>query len=147
VKCAYYRCTAGCESPTVKNIDDIGTKRCYEDYCKNYQDANGKVCGSNAQSHPIVVTLLNNQFIDKGKIKKDDFGFCMITVDGCNPANGKGWIYIDKGGTTEKAWEEEKCTIVPIIGEISGYSRMVINAGIYNVWTNDAGGTGVCPKS
>ena len=150
IKCAYYRCTEGCGSADVKNIA-LGSKNCDDNYCKPFmQGGNGKVCGSNAQAHPVVVTLLDNEFIDKSKIQKGNLGFCMIIKDssnGCNPATGKGWIYVDKSGTTDKAWEEEKCTVVPIIGEITGYSRIVINAGIYNVWTNDAGGTGVCLKS
>ena len=144
VKCSYYRCFDGCGNDRVKNID-IGTKNCDKDYCVPFQQ-NGRVCGDNARNNPIKAILLKDQTLDKSKIKreKENLGFCIITSNGCSPQKGNGWIYIEKDATTEKAWEEDKCVTIPIIGEVTGYSRIVINAGRYDVWTNDAYGTGVC---
>lgn len=141
IKCSYLRCSDGCGKDSVKNID-IGTKNCDTDYCAPFQQG-GKVCGSNAQSHPIPVTLFEDQTLDKAKINKGNLGTCITTSDGCTPANIDGYVTIDKAGTTDKAWEEVKCSIYGFI-QITGYSRILINAGKYNVWTNNNKATGVC---
>ena len=152
IRCSYARCVYGCGSGTVKSIDIGATKNCNTDYCVPFQQ-NGKVCGQNAMNHPIPAVLLTSQTLDKSKVKTET-NSCMKISDGCygytiSGATGeKGWIYVQKDATTDKAWEEEKCnTIIPYVYEITGYGRILIDANKYNIWTDDQGGTVVCISS
>jgi len=149
ISCSYARCAYGCGSQQVKAISIGEINECQKNYCDDMK-LSGKVCGQNAAKNPVKVTVLTSQALDKSKTTTEKTS-CMVTSDGCygytiNGVTGeKGWIFIQKGATTDKAWEEEKCnTIVPYLYQISGYSKILIDAGNYNVWTDDQGGTVVC---
>jgi len=142
IKCSYLRCFDGCGKGSVQSID-IGTKNCDADFCVPYKDANGKVCGDNSKSHPVVVTLLQSQALDKSKIKKGGLGDCITTADSCDAWKINGWVTVEKGATTEKQWEEQNCRKIFGVG-ISGYSKILIKQNKYNVWTTSDYGTAVC---
>lgn len=152
VQCSYARCVDGCGTPATKNIDVGQINNCDTTYCVPFQQ-NGKVCGQNAASHPIPTVLLDSQVLDKSKTTTTTPS-CMMTSDGCygytvsGVTGEKGWVFIQKSATTDKAWEEETCnTIIPYAYTITGYSKILIDAGRYNVWTDDQGGTMVCTSS
>jgi hypothetical protein len=136
IKCSYLRCSDGCGKESVKGISIGSTKNCDTDFCQSYQK-DGKVCGDNAKANPVKVTLANNQVITREKLKStntDDLGACLVKSDSCNaqlPAIG--WVNIQKGAMVEKEWETTYCRYAN--RDYSGYDKVVVIAGKYEVWT------------
>jgi hypothetical protein len=141
IKCSYLRCLDGCGKESIKNLQISSTKNCDTDYCVPYQK-DGKVCGDDAKTNPVKVTLANNQVISREKLKTaatGDLGACMVKSDSCNAQFAmKGWVNIQKEVIVEKQWEKTNCPYIRT--QVEGFDKVVVSAEKYEVWTTPGAG-------
>jgi len=103
IKCSYYRCTKGCESPEVNNIEGCS------EFCKD----SGKICGDNAKEFPV-------EFSGTATISKEALNeinlHCIVPYD---PSSGITWPSISfytniltvNRSVISNYGEEETCTV------------------------------------
>ena len=90
MKCAYYRCTEGCESSKITGLS-IDNKNCKTDYCDQYEDIYGRVCGENSIYHPIVTSVEDGLTIAKSDFEKIG---CMYSFEWMENCGEEGNSYL-----------------------------------------------------
>ena len=160
IKCAYYRCKEGCDSPNVQLIPAFGGKNCDPDFCKaEWKMADGKICGENAAEHPVVVNAgeSGDELSLSGLSEFNDgcYGdYCMIGVSGTLPfgamRDSPGFVWI-RDSLVKKLIKGKSFYLSP--SEQIGYryffslpactdfkttcgaESLTIKGGTYRVWT------------
>ena len=140
IKCAYYRCTEGCDSPNINYLiknHEGHTLRCKEDLCLPYKDKDNKVCGKGNKMFSVFVNeksvLATSLFFDKKfdeiKVEKTCEATKPITLEEkifktpadkdkckekeCGIPIGVYYLWSEKGRTATCQFDKEQVITIP----------------------------------